>query len=413
MPVRDRRYGMEFKGKEPGVIARDFDAISVDHLRTVVGKKWSTFPGSTGAFVAEMDFGTAPAVQDALRRVVDDGFFGYMPDFVVEEMQSACANWYATRYGWEVPVEWVRPLPDVIKAFETAMTNFSKPGTTKVIVPTPAYMPFISIPKMYDREVIEVPCVLNDGRWEMDYDGIDAAFAAGGGLLILCNPHNPLGRVYDREELLRLAEIVAKHDGRVFSDEIHAPITYAGHTHVPYASVSPEAAGHTVTATSASKAWNLAGLKCAQLILSNEADAEHWKNDCAFDEHGASTIGAIANGAAYRNGGAWLDEVLDYLDGNRKLMKDLLAKHLPEVHYVMPEGTYLAWLDFRPTGIGEDVDTYFRDKAAVAITNGRACGEAGKGHVRFNLAMSRPLLVETVERMAAAVKTSSAAMAAR
>ena len=390
------------------MIATQFDAISVDQLRTAVGKKWSTFPDCTGAFVAEMDFGTAPAIQDALRRVVDDGFFGYMPDFSLDEMQAACATWYATHYGWDVPKERVRPLPDVIKAFELAMSDFSAPGC-KIIVPTPAYMPFISIPNMMNREIIEVPSLLVDGRWEMDYDGIDAAFANGGGLLILCNPHNPLGRVFERDELLRLSGIVAKHNGRVFSDEIHAPITYPGYKHVPYASISEMAAGHTITATSASKAWNLAGLKCAQLILSNDADAEKWKNDCSFAEHGTSTFGAIANAAAYSSGGPWLDDVIDYLDGNRKQLAAMLGELLPEVNYVMPEGTYLAWLDFRGTGIGEDVDVYFRENAAVAITNGRACGDAGKGHVRFNLAMSRPLLIQSVEQMAAAVRTKSGA----
>jgi cystathionine beta-lyase len=225
-------------------------------------------------------------------------------------------------------------------------------------------------------------------------------------LLILCNPHNPLGRVYDRDELLKLSEIVARHDGRVFSDEIHAPITYAGYQHIPYASVSPEAAGHTVTATSASKSWNLAGLKCAQLILSNETDAETWKQTSSWAEHGVSTFGAIANAAAYNLGESWLNEVLEYLDGNRTALVELLAAHLPEVGYVMPEGTYLAWLDFRPTGIGDDVDSFFREHARVAVTNGCACGEAGTGHVRFNLAMTGAMLEESIKQMAAAVRAN-------
>jgi cystathionine beta-lyase len=382
----------------------EFDAITADHLCTVVGKKWSTFEGCTGAWVAEMDFGTAPEIQDELRRVVDDGFFGYMPDFALADMQRGCAAWYADRYGWEIPVEHVRPLPDVLTALEAALDHFSKPGTTKVILPTPAYMPFLTIPKMHDKEIIEVPCTLVNGRWEHDYDAIDAAFADGGGLLILCNPHNPLGRVYDRDELLKLSEIVARHDGRVFSDEIHGPITYAGYQHIPYASVSPEAAAHTLTATSGSKAWNLAGLKNAQLLLSNEADAETWKTTCGWYEHGTSTFGVIANAAAYNTGGRWLNEVLEYLDGNRKRLAELLAEHLPQVGYIMPEGTYLAWLDFRATGIGEEVDAFFREHAQVAVTNGRACGEAGKGHVRFNMAMSRPMLEETIQKMAAAVR---------
>jgi cysteine-S-conjugate beta-lyase len=148
--------------------------------------------------------------------------------------------------------------------------------------------------------------------------------------------------------------------------------------------------------------------KCAQLILSNEADAAAWKQTSSWAEHGVSTFGAIANAAAYNTGESWLDEVLDYLDGNRKALADLLAEHLPEVGYVMPEGTYLAWLDFRPTGIGEDVDSFFREHALVAVTNGRACGESGTGHVRFNLAMTRPLLEETIERMAQAVRANVA-----
>ncbi len=382
----------------------EFEALSADHLRTVVGKKWSTFPDCTGAWVAEMDFGTAPAVKDELRRVVDAGFFGYMPDFVLTNMQEACASWYERRYGWQISSEMVRPLPDVLTALEAVLDHFMKPGTTKVILPTPAYMPFLTVPKMHGKEIVEVPGKLVNGRWEHDYEGIDAAFADGGGLLILCNPHNPLGRVYDRDELLRISEIVARHDGRVFSDEIHAPITYPGQQHVPYASISPEAAAHTVTATSASKAWNLAGLKCAQLILSNEADAETWKQSSSWAEHGVSTFGAIANAAAYNAGESWLDEVIDYLDGNRRLLADLLAEHLPDVNYVMPEGTYLAWLDFGPTGIGAEVDTFFREHAQVAVTNGRACGEAGTGQVRFNLAMTRPMLRESIERMAAAVR---------
>jgi cystathionine beta-lyase len=394
--------------KEPGVRVAEFDTITAEHLRTVVGAKWTTFPDCTGAFVAEMDFGTAPEIQDELRRVVNEGFFGYMPNFVRTNMQQSCADWYQRRYGWEVPVEWVRPLPDVLTGFEAVLDHFSKPGTTKVILPTPAYMPFLTIPGMHDREIIQVPSKLVNGRWEHDYDGIDAAFADGGGLLILCNPHNPLGRVYDRDELLKISEIVARHDGRVFSDEIHAPITYAGEQHIPYASVSPVAAGHTVTATSASKAWNLAGLKCAQLILSNDADAERWEQTSKWAEHGVSTFGAIANAAAYNTGEPWLNDVLEYLDGNRKALAELLAEHLPEVGYVMPEGTYLAWLDFRPTGIGNDVDSFFRERARVAVTNGCACGEAGTGHVRFNLAMSRGMLEETIKQMAAAVRAHAA-----
>lgn len=381
----------------------EFDTLSADHLQTVIGKKWTTYEGCIGAFVAEMDFGSSPEVKAELTRIVQDGFFGYMPDFVKQDMQESCASWYERTYSWKVPSDWIRPIPDVIQGFTSTMLHYRKPGTSRIILPTPAYMPFVSLPPMQGFEVDQVPMSIVDGRWAMDLDAIDRAFADGGGLFVLCNPHNPIGRVWDRAELEALSEVVEKHQGRVFSDEIHGPIVYPGHQHIPYASINEAAANHTVTATSASKAWNMAGLKAAQLIFSNEADYELWKSEHAFDEHGASTFGVAANAAAYRVGGSWLAEVVDYLDGNRRLMAELLDEHLPEVGYIMPEGTYLGWLDFRSTGVGDDVDTFFREHAKVAITNGAWCGDVGKGHVRFNMAMSRPMLEESIKRMAAAV----------
>ena len=415
IPVTNRRpcqRDAAHARKEHQVKVAEFDGISSDFLETVAGVKWSTFPGCIGAWVAEMDYGTAPEIQEELQRVVADGFFGYMPQPALKKMQDACSTWFSAKYGWEVPVERIRPLPDVLSAMMVVMSDFTKPGA-KVIVPTPAYMPFLFLPKLAGREMIEVPCIFRNDRWELDYDGIDAAFENGGGLFIHCNPHNPLGRVYDRDEQTRLSEIVAKHDGRVFSDEIHAPLTFPGHTHLPYASISAVTAGHTITAASASKAWNLAGLKCAQAVLSNDADAERWKTTAGFAEHGASTFGVIANAAAFGSGGGWLEDVLGYIDGNRKLLGELLAEHLPEVGYTMPEGTYLAWLDFRAADLGDDVDIFFREHAKVAVVKGIACGEAGKGFVRFNLAMSRPMLIESITRMAAAVRAHAPELATR
>lgn len=383
----------------------DFDAISVDYLRGIVGKKWSTFPDCTGAFIAEMDFGTAPSIKDALRAVVDEGFFGYLPDRARDDLREACAGWYRTHYNWDIPLERIDPLPDVLKGLEVTIEHFSKPGS-KAIVCTPAYMPFLFVPQIMGREHIEVPMIDKGGRWEFDFDAIDAAFVDGGGVFILCNPFNPLGRVLERDEMIRICEIVDKHGGRVFSDEIHAPITFPGHNHIPYASISDVAARHTITAVSASKAWNLAGLKCAQIILSNDADMDIWKKDAQFATHGASSFGVIANTVAYSTGRSWLDDVLAYLDGNRQLLAEMLKTLLPEIEYQSPEGTYLAWLDFRRANLGEEIDLFFRERAQVAVVNGRACGVAGEGFVRFNFAMPRPILEQAVERMATAVRAS-------
>ena len=237
----------------------------------------------------------------------------------------------------------------------------------------------------------------------LDLDGIDAAFRAGGHLLILCNPCNPVGRVYTQAELAGVSEVVERHGGRVFADEIHAPLTYPGHRHIPYASLSDVTAGHTLTSTSASKGWNLPGLKCGQLILSNEQDAQTWEAAGRILGRGASGPGVRANIAAYSAGREWLAEVVSYLDGSRMLLGELVAEHLPGVTYRAPEGTYLAWLDCRELDLGDSPGEFFLDKASVLVNDGPAFGAAGAGHVRLNFATPRPVLIQVVTQLARAV----------
>jgi cystathionine beta-lyase len=259
------------------------------------------------------------------------------------------------------------------------------------------------VPPALGREVIQVPMATDGGRPVYDLDALDAAYRAGGSLLILCNPHNPIGRVLERDEMEAVAAVVDRHGGRVFSDEIHAPLVYDGHRHVPYASVSEVTAGHTVTAVSASKAWNLPGTKCAQLVLSNDADVATWARVGRTFEHGASNLGVVANIAAYDEGGPWLAEVLAFLDGSRRLLGELLADRIPEIGYTPPEGTYLAWLDCRALGLGDSPAAFFLEHAGVALTDGPACGEVGAGFVRLNFATPRPVLERIVEQLADAL----------
>ncbi|MFO7249721.1 MAG: MalY/PatB family protein [Actinomycetes bacterium] len=379
-----------------------FDAITLEELRARGGIKWSRHPGKIGAFIAEMDFGTAPPITRALHDAVDEGAFGYLPPRLVGRLAEACAEWYRTRYGWDVPASRIRPLPDVIAAFSATIQYFTRPGSP-IILPTPAYMPFLTVPLAYGRQIIQVPMRDTPEGPRYDLDALDRAFAAGGHLLVLCNPHNPIGRVLTRDEMLAISEVVQRHDGRVFADEIHAPLVYPGHRHVPYASLSEVTAAHTITATSASKAWNLPGLKCAQIIFSNEADLEIWFRVSGYAEFGTANLGMIANAAAYTAGGPWLDEVIGYLDGNRKVLAELLAEHLPQVRYTPPEGTYLAWLDCRGLGLEVRPAQFFADQADVILTGGEECGEAGTGFARFNFAMPRPIMRLAVERMAKAV----------
>ena len=381
-------------------LAAVLDQVTVAELRQRGGQKWTyAGPEVLGAFVAEMDFGTAPAVEDALRIAVSRQAFGYLTPAAETELAATVAAWLDRRHGWAVDPALIHPLPDVIMGLEAAVNVFSRPGSP-VVLPTPAYMPFLSVPPALGRPVIEVPMVTDGGRLVLDLDGIAAAFRAGGHLLILCNPANPAGRVYTAGELRAVAGVVDAHGGRVFADEIHAPLVYPGHRHVPYASVSPAAAGHALTAVSASKGWNLPGLKCAQLILSNPADQATWAGAGLLYERGTSVLGVAAAVAAFSRGEDWLAQVLGYLDGNRTLLAGLLAEQLPAVGYRPPEGTYLAWLDCRDLGLGDHPGQFFLDHARVLVNDGPAFGAAGKGHVRLNFATPRPILTQIVGRLA-------------
>lgn len=387
---------------------QNFDALTADDLRQAGSMKWTMFPDMIGAFVAEMDFGVAPAVKDAVNAALERGLTGYLPSQLADDLARATATWYADSYGWDVPAARVHHVPDVIAAFEFAIEQFTSPGAA-VIVPTPAYMPFLSVPPMHGRRVIEVPSIEVDGRWQIDHAAVTAAFDDGGELFVLCNPHNPLGTVSTREELERVSATVSAAGGRVFSDEIHAPLVYSPAQHIPYASISEVAAGHTITAASASKAWNLAGLKCAQIILSNDEDAGLWESAGGWVGHGTSTLGAVANIGAYTGGGDWLREVVDYLDGNRRLMAELVAEHLPDIRMTTPEGTYIAMLDFRSTGLTGDLGDWFRENAGVAMTDGAACGASAVGFTRFVFAMPRPLMREAIMRIASALANRTVA----
>jgi len=386
----------------PPRFAETFDALTVEGMRARGSIKWTHHgPDVLPAWVAEMDFPAAPPVRAAIQDAVDRDNFGYPPS-AGGELGAACAQWQQQTYGWIVDPERVHALPDVLKGVELGITAFT-PGDSPVVLPTPAYMPFFAVVAECRRPLVEVPMVY-DGDWPMlDLEGIGAAFAAGARSIILCNPNNPMGRVYTREELLALAEVVTEHGAVVVADEIHSPLTYDGHPHVPYASLDERTAQHTVTLVSASKGWNLPGLKCAQIVLSNDRHEATWQTLPMLRTHGVSTLGLRANVAAYREGGPWLTETLAYLDGNRQLLADLLTEHLPGVGYRPPEGTYLTWLDFRALQLPDEPAEVLLDKARVAVNPGLPFGAPGAGHVRLNIATSRDILEQIVLAIAGAV----------
>jgi len=375
-----------------------WDAITPEQLHAAGSMKWSLFPGTIGAWVAESDLGTAPAVTKALHAAVDAGHLGYLPRPIAAEMGRATSEWMRDRFDWEVDAARIQALPDVISGLVVAMEHFSRPGSA-VIVPTPAYMPFLTVPAMRGRTAIEVPMASSGGRAVLDLEAIERELVAGAGLVVLCNPLNPGGRVFDRDELVALSELVERHGARVFADEVHAPIIFGDARHIPYASISPAASAHSITTTSASKAWNLPGLKAAQLILTNDADAELWASLGPFASHGASILGVIANTVAYRDGRDWLDATVAYYDANRRLLTDLLTARLPDVGYTPPEGTYIAWLDVHMLGLGDEPAVTLQKRAKLSVTDGRACGVIGAGHIRLILATPRPIVERIVDAL--------------
>lgn len=381
-------------------------AADETELRRRGSLKWTEFPGKTGAFIAEMDFGIAPPVRQAIDAALEASLTGYLPSAVARRLAEATVEWMRRSYGWSLRPEQVHHVADVIACLELAITHFSH-AAAPVIVPTPAYTPFLALPRELGREVVELPMVVSNGRWVLDLDELERALQNRGGLLILCNPSNPVGTVYTRDELRQISEIVERHGGRVFADEVHSPLILDREAaHVPYASVSDVAAGHSVTGTSAAKAWNVAGLKCAQFIVTNSSDAETWQRSCVRAENGASVLGVIANTAAYSSGARWLDEVLEQLRVNRARALALFATLLPDAHVVAPAGTYFLWLDCADLQLPGGPTVFFRDHADVGCTDGAACGAGFAQSIRFNFAMPPAVLERSIERMAAAVNAA-------
>ena len=393
---------------ENGAVTRliDFDAITEDSLRSVGALKWRR-PGAIGAWVAEMDFGIAPVIRDAVVNLVVRGNTGYATPDMVAGMQGAYSEWVLDHYEWELNPARVRPLPDVLSAL-IFMVDHLIPDDATVVVPTPAYMPFLTLPGQLGHQMVQVPMARDGESWVYDLDALDAALAASNrGLLLLCNPHNPIGRVLEVREMRKLTELVERHGARVFSDEIHAPLVFPGHAHVPYATTSDHAAAHSVTATSASKAWNLPGLKTAQMVLTNDSDRELWKKVGSFVEHGASNPGLVANAAAYREGEPWLQEVLGYVGETREWFAGEVSRRIPGAFASVPEGTYLSLVDLR--GVegadrwGGSPGAHLAQHAMVDVTEGSSCGEEANGWIRFNLATTRSIIAEAIDRIAGAV----------
>jgi cysteine-S-conjugate beta-lyase len=367
--------------------------LSLETLRLRRSAKWRFFdPDVLPAFVAEMDFPLAPAVKIALAEAVelDDTGYGY-PDAL--GLPDAFAGFAKARLGWEVDPAGVTAAPDVVNAITSLLRSLAKPGD-RIVINTPVYHPFFAIIEELGLELAEVP--LLDG--ELDVDGIDAEFRRGATALILCSPHNPTGTVPTEEQLRALAASAAVHGAWVLSDEIHWPLTLPGARHIPFLSVSEEAREHGIALVSASKAFNLAGLSCAQFVTASER-AQEVVEGLPFIAKHAGHFGALAAVAAYRDGAAWLDDVIAVLDHNRALLARLLAEQLPEVAYTPPRAGYLTWLDLRALDLGDDPSEALLERGRVALNAGPTFGPQGNGFVRLNIGTSPALVEEAVKRI--------------
>lgn len=377
------------------------DMVDLATLARRHSYKWRAFPPEVlPAFVAEMDFLLPECVRQALHDAVDAGDCGYASN---DHLGEAFAVFVSQRHHWEVDPARVFLLPDVMTGVDELLGLFTRPGDG-VIVNTPIYPPFLRHVVALGRQLVEVPLQQAAHRYELDLEAMEAAFAGGAKAYLLCNPHNPTGRVFSRSELDHVAELAERFDAIVISDEIHAPLTLAGAQHIPYVALGSHAAAHGVTLTSASKAFNIAGLKCAVMVGASETMRRHLESLPAAGAFRAGLFGVIASVAAWQDGGPWLDGVLDHLDTIRKDMTDLLAQHLPQVAYEPPEAGYLAWLDCRHLELGEDPSAVFLERGSVALGRGLDFGSPGAGFVRVTMGTSREILAEIVERMASAVE---------
>ena len=367
-------------------------------LRARTSYKWQTYPADVlPLFVAEMDYPLAEPVQQAIISRVLASDTGYIAG--PEPVAAAFAGYAARTWNWDVDPVDVRTTTDVSVAIVECLRQ-TVPVDGSVVITPPVYPPFYELPPEADASVVEVPLLLTGTGWKLDLPALERAFARGADALLLCNPHNPLGLVHSAETLRALADLSARYEVAVISDEIHAPLTYEPGSFTPYLSVSENAREFGICVTAASKAWNVAGTKCAVMVASSART--RLQLDSMPEEVSARTsiLGLHASVAAYNDGGPWLEGVLASLAENRLLLAELLAAELPEVSYHPPSAGYLAWLDFRGLGWGVDPAAVALEQGRVALEPGLRFGRLGAGFVRLNFACSPEVLTEAVMRLA-------------
>jgi cystathionine beta-lyase len=382
-------------------------ALNLSELQTHRSEKWRSFPKDVLPLpVAEMDFQVADPIRQTLREMVERSDLGYLGP--IPEMGVAFAGFAQRRWGWTVDPLQVRIAADVGVGVVEVLRVITKPGET-LLINSPVYPNFFTWCAETHLQLIDVPLSqsdepVNGSHWILDWDGIEKAYASGIKAHLICSPHNPLGRVYTKDELSRLAELAKKYDVYILSDEIHAPLMYAEQTFTPFLSVSEAAREVGITITAASKGWNIAGLKCAIIVTQNARVCETLNAIAPATHYRASLLGGFASVTAFEKGDSWLDSLMVQLDHNRNLVAELIAAKTPGVGYLIPHCSYLAWLDLSTFALGEDPSAVLIDKAKVACVPGHRFGAQSAQWVRLNFATSPEILEEAFNRLATVLR---------
>lgn len=350
-------------------------------------------------WIADMDFRAPLEVKEAIDKRNKHGIYGYTESMPASYCE-AVIDWLNKRHKWSIRKEWLCSTPGVVSALGFSVMAFTKPGG-KVIIQTPVYSPFYDVIEKNGRQIIENPLVLQNGRYTMDFADLESKMKSGAKMMILCSPHNPVGRVWSREELSRLGELCLENNVLLVSDEIHSDITYGNYRHIPAASISEGIAQNTITCIAASKTFNIAGLSTSTVIIPDDDIRKLFTSKLhGVGIHGCNIFGIIATEAAYRYGEKWLEQLLDYLAGNLKYIIDYFKMYIPEIKVIKPEGSYLVWLDCRSLGLSSDeLSDLMVHKARIGLNNGASFGTEGEGFLRMNFACPRSVLKEGMKRI--------------
>lgn len=374
-------------------------------LRRHSSTKWRDFPGDVLPLpVAEMDFQVAQPIRAKLLEMVSHSDLGYLGS--IPELGLGFQKFAASRWGWVIDPQQVRVAADVGVAVVEILRVFTKPGDT-ILINSPIYHNYYNWITETELTIVDAPFDRtgneDENPWEINWDGIEKAYASGIKVHFVVNPHNPLGRLYSKEELERLVALAKNYNVLIISNELHAPLTYVKENFIPILSLGHDAQAVSIVVTAASKGWNIAGLKCAIILTQDDHLNEKLKSLPAALHYRASLLGGFATAVAFSECEPWLDEALEQLDHNRYLIKDLLTTKLPMVKYHIPQASYLAWLDLEGLNLGDDPSLTLLEKGRVAFNAGHTYGKQCSQYVRVNFATSPEIITEAIERIIKAV----------